>query len=52
MVRAPQSQVQAIVEHPFHVSKNLFGYLRVCYRGIAENWARAMEHAVDVHSFC
>ena len=32
-----KAQVQAIVEHPFHVSKNLFGYRRVSYRGIAEN---------------
>jgi transposase, IS5 family len=26
--------VQAIVEHPFHVIKNLFGYRKVGYRKV------------------
>jgi IS5 family transposase len=30
-----KAQVRAIVEHPFHVIKNLFGYRKVSYRGIA-----------------
>ena len=36
---------RAIVEHPFHVIKNLFGYRKVSYRGIAKNEARACVHA-------
>ena len=28
-----KAQVRAIVEHPFHVIKNLFGYRMVSYRG-------------------
>lgn len=34
------AQVRAIVEHPFHVIKNLFGYRKVSYRGIAKNQSR------------
>jgi hypothetical protein len=30
---------------PFHVIKNLFGYRKVSYRGIAKNAARAKAHA-------
>ena len=40
-----KAQVRAIVEHPFHVIKNLFGYRKVSYRGIAKNEARAKAHA-------
>ena len=40
MVRAAQAQVRAIVEHPFHIIKNLFGYRKVSYRGIAKNQAK------------
>jgi IS5 family transposase len=40
-----KAQVRAIVEHPFHVIKNLFGYRKVSYRGIAKNQARAKAHA-------
>jgi IS5 family transposase len=36
---------RAIVEHPFHVIKNLFGYRKVSYRGIAKNEARAFMQA-------
>ena len=37
--------MRAIVEHPFHVIKNLFGYRKVSYRGIAKNQARARVQA-------
>ena len=40
-----KAQVRAIVEHPFHVIKNLFGYRKVSYRGIAKNQARARVQA-------
>ena len=40
-----KAQIRAIVEHPFHVIKNLFGYRKVSYRGIAKNEARAKAHA-------
>jgi IS5 family transposase len=40
-----KAQIRAIVEHPFHVIKNLFGYRKVSYRGIAKNAARANVHA-------
>lgn len=40
-----KAQIRAIVEHPFHVIKNLFGYRKVSYRGIAKNQARAKAHA-------
>jgi len=29
--------LRAIVEHPFHVVKNLFGYRKVRYRGLKKN---------------
>jgi IS5 family transposase len=35
-----KSSVRSRVEHPFHVLKNLFGYRKVCYRGIAKNLCR------------
>ena len=40
-----KAQVRAIVEHPFHVIKNLFGYRKVSYRGIAKNAVRAKAQA-------
>lgn len=40
-----KAQVRAVVEHPFHVIKNLFGYRKVSYRGIAKNLARARVQA-------
>ena len=40
-----KAQIRAIVEHPYHVIKNLFHYRKVSYRGIAKNQARAMAHA-------
>lgn len=35
-----KAQVRAFVEHPFHVIKNLFGYRKARYRGIAKNEAQ------------
>jgi IS5 family transposase len=40
-----KAQVRAIVEHPFHVIKNLFGYRKVSYLGIAKNQVRSKAHA-------
>lgn len=40
-----KARIRAIVEHPFHVIKNLFGYRKVSYRGIAKNEARSRAHA-------
>ena len=46
-----KAQVRAIVEHPYHVIKNLFGYRKVSYRGIAKNQARANTHAALVNLY-
>ena len=46
-----QEQVRVIVEHPFHVIKNLFGYRKVSYRGIAKNEARAKAQAALVNLY-
>jgi transposase, IS5 family len=46
-----KAQVRAIVEHPFHVIKNLFGYRKVSYRGIAKNEARAKVQAALVNLY-
>jgi IS5 family transposase len=35
-----KAQVRAYVEHPFHIIKNLFGYRKVRYRGLAKNTAQ------------
>ena len=35
-----KARVRAAVEHPFHVLKNLFGYRKVRYRGLAKNTAQ------------
>lgn len=35
-----KAQVRAKVEHPFHVIKNLFGFRKVRYRGLAKNTAQ------------
>lgn len=35
-----KAQVRAIVEHPFHIVKNLFGYRKTRYRGLAKNTAQ------------
>ena len=35
-----KAQMRALVEHPFHVLKNLFGYRKVRYKGLAKNTAQ------------
>jgi IS5 family transposase len=35
-----KAQLRAYVEHPFHIIKNLFGYRKVRYRGLAKNTAQ------------
>jgi IS5 family transposase len=35
-----KAQVRAIVEHPFHIVKNLFRFRKVRYRGLAKNTAQ------------
>ena len=39
-VEKTKAQMRALVEHPFHVIKNLFGYRKVRYRGLAKNTAQ------------
>lgn len=36
-VERAKAAVRAFVEHPFHIVKNLFGYRKVRYRGLAKN---------------
>ena len=36
-VEKTKASVRAFVEHPFHLVKNLFGYRKVRYRGLAKN---------------
>ena len=40
-----KSKVRARVEHPFLISKRIFGFSKVCYRGLKKNAAR-------VHTIC
>ena len=35
-----KTNIYAKVEHPFHVTKNLFGYRKVCYKGLTKNQAQ------------
>ncbi len=35
-----KSRVRARVEHPFRILKCIFGFRKVCYRGIAKNLNR------------
>ena len=35
-----KAQIRALVEHPFHIIKNLFGFRKVRYRGLAKNTAQ------------
>jgi IS5 family transposase len=35
-----KAQIRAVVEHPFHILKNLFGFRKVRYRGLAKNTAQ------------
>ena len=39
-VEKTKAQLRALVEHPFHVLKNLFGHRRARYRGLAKNTAQ------------
>ena len=36
-VEKTKAAVRAFVEHPFHIVKNLFGYHKTRYRGLAKN---------------
>ena len=39
-IKAPEkakASVRAFAEHPFHIAKNLFGYGKTRYRGLAKN---------------
>jgi transposase, IS5 family len=36
-VKKAKAAVRAFVEHPFHIVKNLFGYRKTRYRGLAKN---------------
>ena len=40
LVERKKAQIRALVEHPFHVIKNLFGYKKVSYRGLRKNGVR------------
>ena len=40
LVERKKAQIRALVEHPFHVLKNLFRYKKVSYRGLHKNEAR------------
>lgn len=40
LVQRKMAQIRSLVEHPFHVIKNLFGYKKVSYRGLRKNAAR------------
>ena len=40
LVERKKAQIRALVEHPVHVIKNLFGYKKVSYRGLHKNGAR------------
>ena len=39
-VEKTKAQMRALVEHPFHVLKNLFGHRKARYRGLAKNTAQ------------
>lgn len=39
-INRARSRVRAMVEHPFHVVKRLWGYTKVRYRGLAKNTAQ------------
>ena len=39
-VEKTKAQMRALVEHPFHVIKNLFGHRKTRYRGLAKNTAQ------------
>ncbi|TLF45928.1 IS5 family transposase [Halomonas urmiana] len=39
-IEKAKASIRAKVEHPFHVIKNLFGYRKVRYKGLAKNYAQ------------
>ncbi|PXX94673.1 IS5 family transposase [Halomonas sp. LBP4] len=39
-IEKARASIRAKVEHPFHVIKNLFGYRKVRYKGLAKNQAQ------------
>ncbi len=39
-INSPRSRIRAMVEHPFHTIKRLWGFTTVRYRGLAKNAAR------------
>ena len=39
-IEKAKASIRAKVEHPFHVIKNLFGYQKVRYKGLAKNQAQ------------
>ena len=39
-IEKTKAQLRALVEHPFHVLKNLFGYRKARYKGLAKNTAQ------------
>ena len=39
-IEKAKASIRAKVEHPFHVIKNLFGYRKVRYKGLAKNQAQ------------
>jgi hypothetical protein len=39
-IDSTKSRVRAYVEHPFRILKCVFGFRKVCYRGIAKNLNR------------
>ena len=40
VVEKTKAQMRALVEHPFHVVKNLFGHRKTRYKGLAKNTAQ------------
>lgn len=40
VIEKTKASIRAKVEHPFHVIKNLFGYRKVRYKGLAKNQAQ------------
>lgn len=40
VVEKTKAQMRALVEHPFHVLKNLFGHRKARYKGLAKNTAQ------------
>ncbi len=40
-INRSRAWVRAVVEHPFHVMKRLWGFTKVRYRGLAKNTIRA-----------